>query len=56
MTKKIKCAYHLCNKDVEESKTIKRPLHFMRGVIPTTEMKKYCSEICAEKDQMAHEL
>ncbi|EPU8127236.1 YdaE family protein, partial [Escherichia coli] len=22
----------------------------------TTEMKKYCSEICAEKDQMAHEL
>ncbi|MGG7252030.1 YdaE family protein, partial [Escherichia coli] len=25
-------------------------------VIPTTEMKKYCSEICAEKDQMAHEL
>ncbi|EOT7645189.1 TPA: YdaE family protein, partial [Escherichia coli] len=26
------------------------------GVIPTTEMKKYCSESCAEKDQMAHEL
>ncbi|WP_139300679.1 YdaE family protein [Escherichia coli] len=25
-------------------------------LIPTTEMKKYCSEICAEKDQMAHEL
>ncbi|WP_407065800.1 YdaE family protein [Escherichia coli] len=24
--------------------------------MPTTEMKKYCSEICAEKDQMAHEL
>ncbi|ENY7425750.1 YdaE family protein [Escherichia coli] len=23
---------------------------------PTTEMKKYCSESCAEKDQMAHEL
>ncbi|HFP0786076.1 TPA: YdaE family protein, partial [Escherichia coli] len=22
----------------------------------TTEMKKYCSESCAEKDQMAHEL
>ncbi|MCZ0236635.1 YdaE family protein, partial [Escherichia coli] len=21
-----------------------------------TEMKKYCSESCAEKDQMAHEL
>ena len=56
MTKKIKCAYHLCNKEVEESKSITRPLHFMRGVISTTEMKKYCCEICAEKDQMAHEL
>lgn len=39
MTKKIKCAYHLCNKEIEESKIITRPLHFMRGVIPTTEMK-----------------
>ncbi|WP_136146945.1 YdaE family protein [Escherichia coli] len=56
MTKKIKWAYHLCNKEIEESKIITRPLHFMPGVIPTTEMKKYCSEICAEKDQMAHEL
>ncbi|EFX06968.1 hypothetical protein ECO5101_24691, partial [Escherichia coli O157:H7 str. G5101] len=28
-TKKIKCAYHLCKKDVEESKTIERMLHFM---------------------------
>ncbi|MEL8385658.1 hypothetical protein J4X20_04070 [Escherichia coli] len=56
MTKKIKCAYHLCNKEIEESKSIKRPLHFMRGVIQTTEMKKYCSESCAEKDQMSHEL
>ncbi|MCZ5678207.1 YdaE family protein [Escherichia coli] len=57
MTKKIKCAYHLCNKEVEESKIIDKTtsLH-ARGVIPTTEMKKYCSEICAEKDQMAHEL
>lgn len=29
MTKKIKCAYHLCKKDVEESKAIERmlPLH-----------------------------
>lgn len=49
MTKKIKCAYHLCNKEIEESKIITRPLHFMRGVIPTTEMKKYCSEICAKR-------
>ncbi|MEE6814458.1 YdaE family protein [Escherichia coli O13:H15] len=56
MTKKIKCAYHLCKKDVEESKTIERMLHFMRGVIPTTEMIKYCNEACAEKDQMAREL
>lgn len=29
MTKKIKCAYHLCKKDVEESKAIERMLHFM---------------------------
>lgn len=49
MTKKIKCAYHLCNKEIEESKIITRPLHFMRGVIPTTEMKNINSEICAEK-------
>ncbi|CAG7604424.1 hypothetical protein GQM60_06945 [Escherichia coli] len=56
MAKKIKCAYHLCNKEIQESKSIKIPLHFMRGVIPTTEMKKYCSESCAEKHQMAHEL
>ncbi|MCV5420001.1 hypothetical protein OFN47_25060, partial [Escherichia coli] len=28
MTKKIKCAYHLCKKDVEESKAIERMLHF----------------------------
>lgn len=40
MTKKIKCAYHLCNKEIEESKSITRPLHFTRGVIQTTEMKK----------------
>ncbi len=40
MTKKIKCAYHLCDKEVKESKSIKRPLHFMRGVIPTTENEK----------------
>ncbi|MCM5448041.1 hypothetical protein MMT75_24245, partial [Escherichia coli] len=26
MTKKIKCAYHLCKKDVEESKAIERML------------------------------
>lgn len=56
MAKKIKCAYHLCNKEIQESKSIKIPLHFMRGVIPTTEMKKYCSGSCAEKHQMAHEL
>lgn len=49
MTKKIKYAYHLCNKGIKESKSIKRPLHFMHGVIPTTEMKKYCSEIVPKK-------
>nr|WP_251008180.1 YdaE family protein [Escherichia coli] len=35
----IKCAYHLCQKKIEESKSIKKPLHFMHEVIPTTEMK-----------------
>ncbi|ELR0533947.1 hypothetical protein R3I79_004100 [Escherichia coli] len=52
----IKCDYHLCKKETEESKSIKRPLHFMQGVIPTAEMKKYCSEECAEKHQAAHKL
>ncbi|EFU6027758.1 hypothetical protein ACEZGM_004657 [Escherichia coli] len=56
MTKKIKCDYHLCNKEIEECKIITRALHFMHGVIPTTEMRKYCSERCASKDQMEHEL
>ncbi|EEQ5902642.1 hypothetical protein KQ217_04055 [Escherichia coli O170:H18] len=52
----IKCAYHLCKKETEENESIKKPLHFMKGVIPVTEVKRYCSEECAEKDQMAHEL
>ena len=39
MTKKIKCAYHLCNKEIEESKSIKRQLHLKRVVIKTTEMR-----------------
>ncbi|EBS3740219.1 hypothetical protein DQY98_21040 [Salmonella enterica subsp. enterica serovar Saintpaul] len=53
---KIKCAYHLCNKEFEEKEFINKPLTFMRGVIYTTENRKYCSEQCAEHDQMAHEL
>ncbi|HAX0302133.1 TPA: hypothetical protein JYL18_004725 [Escherichia coli CD471] len=56
MAEIIKCVYLLCQKETEESKSIKSPLHFMHGVIPTTEMKKYCSEECARKDQIAHEL
>ncbi|ELD0488239.1 hypothetical protein QUQ58_004895 [Escherichia coli] len=52
----MKCAYHLCTKETEESKSIKRPLHFMHGVIPTAEMKKYCSDACAGKDRAAHEI
>ena len=56
MTKKIKCAYHLCKKDVEESKAIERMLHFMHGILSKDEPRKDCSEACAEKDQMAHEL
>lgn len=49
MTKKIKCAYHLCNKEIEESKSIKRPLHFMRGVIQTTEMKNIVVKVVPKK-------
>ena len=49
MTKKIKCAYHLCKKDVEESKAIERMLHFMHGILSKDEPRKYCSEACAEK-------
>ena len=56
MTRKIKCAYHLCQKETEENQSIKKPLYFMHGVIPTAEMKKYCSEECAGKDQAAHDL
>lgn len=44
MTKKIKCAYHLCKKDVEESKAIERMLHFMHGILSKDEPRKYCSE------------
>lgn len=53
---KIKCAYHLCNKEIEEEDSIESPLTFMRGVIHTTENRKYCSKQCACHDQMAHEL
>lgn len=28
---KIKCAYHLCNKEVNEKESIEKPLTFMRG-------------------------
>ncbi|HAG0013174.1 TPA: hypothetical protein G8O67_000375 [Salmonella enterica] len=53
---KIKCAYHLCNKELEEKEGINKPLTFMRGVIHTTENRTYCSKQCASYDQMAHEL
>ncbi|EMG7754502.1 hypothetical protein V5L88_001159 [Escherichia coli] len=53
---KIKCAYHLCNKETEQTKSVKSHLHFMKGTIPVTEERQYCSKQCAENDQMAHEL
>nr|WP_235426883.1 Rtr1/RPAP2 family protein phosphatase [Citrobacter braakii] len=56
LTMKIKCAYHLCNNEIEDKESVAKPLHFMQGVIPTTELRKYCSEQCAHYDQMAHEL
>nr|WP_223307027.1 Rtr1/RPAP2 family protein phosphatase [Citrobacter sp. S-77] len=56
LTMKIKCAYHLCNKEIEEKESVEKPLHFMQGVISTTELRKYCCEQCAVHDQMAHDL
>ena len=56
MTKNTKRAYHISKKHVEQSKAIERMLHFMHGILSKDEPIKYCSEACAEKDQMAHEL
>lgn len=56
MNNKVKCSHPPCKKEIGKSEGIRKPLHFMHGVIPTVEMKKYCSKECAGKDQAAHDL
>lgn len=53
---KIKCAYHLCKKEVEEEEAVKEELFFRKGGNNKREWRDYCSRLCAERDQMAHEL
>ncbi|MGQ3662039.1 YdaE family protein [Citrobacter braakii] len=53
---KIKCAYHLCNKEVEEEEAVTEELHIFHGSNLKHEWREYCSKQCAEHDQMAHEL
>lgn len=49
MTKKIKCAYHLCKKDVEESKAIERMLHFMHGFYQKTNRENIAVKLVPKK-------
>lgn len=53
---KVKCAYHLCNKEVEEKEVVKKELRFQQGNQFVRESRNYCSEQCAIYNQMAHEL
>ncbi|HBP4330488.1 TPA: hypothetical protein L5114_001916 [Escherichia coli] len=52
----INCGYHLCNKQFKPERAYTTELVYMHGNIISRKKKKYCSEACAEKDQMAHEL
>lgn len=52
---KIKCAYPLCQKEIEEEKAVISELTFTHGHQKKTEPRKYCSERCASHDQMANE-
>lgn len=47
------CGY--CCKPVQEGKEVKSTLLYFRGNHLARKEKEYCSEQCAEKDQMAHE-
>ena len=52
---KIKCAYHLCKKEVEEEEVVKSTLLYSNGRNTAKEEREYCSNRCAEYDRMAHE-
>lgn len=53
---KIKCAYHLCDKEVEEEDAVASELTYQHGSQIKKEWREYCSDYCAECDQMAHDL
>lgn len=50
----IKCSY--CGKTTNEKEAIERELLFVNGCQLSRKKQKYCSNRCAEYDQMAHEL
>ena len=47
------CGY--CRKTIQEGKEIKSSLFYLNGNRLTSKEKEYCSKLCAEQDQMAHE-
>lgn len=51
----FKCAYHLCNNEVQKEWAVKSKLRFLQGNVFREVEKEYCSTRCAECDQMAHE-
>lgn len=50
---KIKCAY--CRKEVEAGMAVKATLLYRHGAQLARKENDYCSQQCAEHDQMAHE-
>ena len=50
---KKECGY--CRKPFEAGKEVKRTLLYLCGNNLARKEKEYCSNECAEKDQMAHE-
>lgn len=47
------CGY--CRKPIEEDKEVKSTLFYRHGNQLARKEKEYCSNQCAEYDQMAHE-
>ncbi|MFZ4218690.1 YdaE family protein [Enterobacter ludwigii] len=52
----VKCAYHLCQKEVDEDKAVDSVLSWYCGNHFRKDPKKYCSEQCAYNDQCAHDM
>lgn len=51
----VKCAYHACNNEVKKEWAVKSTLVYRSGQMLRQEEREYCSQRCAECDQMAHE-